>query len=52
MKIGINAWVWVSPFSSERDLGLIGKVRMLGGQTFEFAIEDDSAIDSAAVRRR
>ena len=51
VKIGINAWVWVSPFSSERDLGLIGKVRTLGGQTFEFAIEDDSVIDSPAVRR-
>ena len=51
MKIGIKSWVWVAPFSSDKHLGLISKVGSLGAQTFEFAIEDESVMDAAAVRR-
>ena len=51
MKIGINLWVWTSPFSTKRDLHLLRKVKSLGGSVIEFGLEDDATIDTAALRR-
>ena len=31
MKSGPNFWIWVSPFRTDRDLGLIGKAKSMGG---------------------
>lgn len=51
MKIGINLWVWTSPFSTKRDLPLLGKVKSLGGSVVEFGLEDDCTIDIQALRK-
>ena len=51
MKIGLNLWVWTSPFSTKRDLHLLGKVKSLGGSVIEFGLEDDATIDTTALRR-
>lgn len=51
MKIGINLWVWTSPFSSKRDLHLLGKVKSFGGSVVEFGFEDDATIDTSTLRR-
>ena len=51
MKIGINLWVWTSPFSTTRDLPLLGKVKSLGGSVIEFGLEDDVTVDTHALRR-
>jgi len=51
MKIGINLWVWTSPFSTARDLPLLGKVKSLGGSVIEFGFEDDATIDTHTLRR-
>src|SRR5580765_4199655 len=50
MKIGINLWVWTSPFSTKRDLSLLGKVKSMGGSVVEFGLEDDATIDPHALR--
>jgi len=50
MKIGLNLWVWTSPFNTRRDLELLGKVKSWGGEVVEFALEDDATIDTIALR--
>ena len=37
--IGINSWVWTSPFT-DRSAALIGKAQRLGFDSFEIAVED------------
>jgi D-psicose/D-tagatose/L-ribulose 3-epimerase len=51
MKIGVNTWVWVSPFTTER-LDLLDKVASLGFDLVEIAVEDPSAIDAGALKRK
>jgi D-psicose/D-tagatose/L-ribulose 3-epimerase len=51
MKIGLNLWVWTSPFCTNRDLTLLGKVKSLGGSVIEFGLEDDATIDTKALRK-
>lgn len=50
MKVGVNLWIWVSPFRTDRDLGLIAKVKSLGGEVVEFAMEDDGVIDAKTLK--
>ena len=51
MKIGTNFWIWVSPFRTDRDLGLIDKAKSMGAGVVEFAIEDDGVVDAKLLRR-
>jgi D-psicose/D-tagatose/L-ribulose 3-epimerase len=51
MKIGVNSWVWVSPFTTER-LDLVDKVASIGFDQIEIAVDDPSAIDAAALKRK
>ena len=51
MKIGPNFWIWVSPFRTDRDLGLIDKAKSMGADVVEFAIEDDGVVDAKLLRR-
>jgi D-psicose/D-tagatose/L-ribulose 3-epimerase len=44
ISIGVNAWVWQAPFTTN-DLGLIDKVAKMGFGTFEIGLEDQSLID-------
>lgn len=50
MKIGVNTWVWTSPFST-REFHLIPKVKQMGFDVLEVALDDASIIDAALLRR-
>jgi D-psicose/D-tagatose/L-ribulose 3-epimerase len=51
MKIGVNLWIWESPFRTDRHLGLIAHAKSLGAEVVEFALEDDVVIDTTLLRR-
>ena len=51
MKLGVNAWVWDAPFRTSRHLGLLGKIKSMGGEVIEFAAEEDAEIDPPVLRR-
>ena len=50
MKIGVNTWVWTSPFST-KEFDLIPKVREMGFDILEVALEDVSIIDAKLLRK-
>ena len=51
MQFGVNTFVWVSPFST-RDLpDLLPKVKGMGFDIFEVAVEDTSGIDVALLKK-
>lgn len=49
MRIGINTWVWTSPFTTD-DFHLIPKVRDMGFDVLEVALDDASLIDADLLR--
>jgi D-psicose/D-tagatose/L-ribulose 3-epimerase len=51
MKIGVNLWIWESPFRTDRHMDLFRKAKSLGAEVVEFAIEDDAVVDTGPVRR-
>jgi D-psicose/D-tagatose/L-ribulose 3-epimerase len=56
MRIGVNTFIWRSPFRTDRDLDLVDHAAELGAETFEVAVEDPDLIDAealaSALRRR
>ena len=50
MKIGVNTWVWTSPFST-REFHLIPKVKQMGFDILEVALDDVSIIDAPLLRK-
>jgi D-psicose/D-tagatose/L-ribulose 3-epimerase len=50
MKLGANTFIWTSPFSSAKDLALIPKVKNMGFDVFEIAVEDPALIDIPSVK--
>lgn len=50
MKIGVNTFVWTSPFTT-RDFGLMAKIRSMGFDIIEIAVEDASLIDVPLLRK-
>ena len=50
MKIGVNTWVWTSPFST-KDFPLIPKVKQMGFDVLEVALDDASIIDAKLLRK-
>jgi D-psicose/D-tagatose/L-ribulose 3-epimerase len=48
--VGVNAWVWTSPFTAA-SVDLIARVREIGFDAFTIPVEDPAAIDGPAVRR-
>ncbi len=46
---GINTFVWESPFSTQSHLYLCEKVKQMGFDALEIAVEDPSLIDVAAL---
>ena len=51
--IGVNAWVWTSPFTTDEEgLALIDKVKKMGFDSFEFGLEDTSHVDPAKLKSR
>src|SRR5438477_1687008 len=51
MKPGLNTWIWEAPFRTDKHMALVPKVKAFGGEVFEFALEDDSVIDTRTLRR-
>lgn len=49
MKIGVNTWVWVSPFSTE-SFDLVQRVAEMGFDIFEIALDDPDLIDAPKLR--
>jgi len=50
MKIGVNTWVWTSPFST-KDFHLVPKVKQMGFDVLEVALDDPSIIDADLLRK-
>ncbi|MDT4761132.1 sugar phosphate isomerase/epimerase [Sphaerochaeta sp. PS] len=50
MRIGINTWVWVSPFRSE-NFNLLPKVKEMGYDVIEIALDDASIIDARLLKK-
>lgn len=49
MKIGVNTWVWTSPFSTS-DFHLIPKIGQMGFDVLEVALDDAALIDARLLR--
>jgi D-psicose/D-tagatose/L-ribulose 3-epimerase len=53
--IGVNAWVWTSPFTTQDGpdgLGLLDKVKQMGFDSFEFGLEDPSHVDPQKLKAK
>lgn len=50
MKIGVNTWVWTSPFGT-KDFGLIPKIKSMGFDIIEVAVDDPSLIDATLLNK-
>ena len=50
MKIGVNTWVWTSPFTT-KEFHLIAKVKQMGFDVLEVALDDASLIDAKLLRK-
>jgi D-psicose/D-tagatose/L-ribulose 3-epimerase len=48
--LGINTFVWASPFSTETDTALIEKAARMGFDVFEVAGEDPKTIDAVKLK--
>ena len=50
MKIGVNTWVWVSPFSTA-DYQLLYKIKEMGFDLVEIPIDDPALIDRTKLKQ-
>ena len=52
-SIGVNAWVWTSPFTTDDEgLALMDKAKQMGFDSFEFGLEDVSHVDPAKLKQK
>ena len=55
MGIGVNAWIFTSPFTTQdgpEGLGLLDKAKQMGFDSFEFGLEDPSHVDPAKLKSK
>jgi D-psicose/D-tagatose/L-ribulose 3-epimerase len=50
ISFGINTWTWVSPFRTENAKTLFPKIKEMGFDLVELAVEDPDHIDADAIR--
>lgn len=50
MRIGVNTWVWVSPFTTA-DFSLVPKIKTMGFDVIEVALDDPKLIDATLLRK-
>ncbi|MDB5262179.1 MAG: xylose isomerase protein [Adhaeribacter sp.] len=50
VKFGVTTWLWTSPFSTE-SVSLFPKIKEMGYDKVEIAVEDPALIDTAVVKR-
>jgi D-psicose/D-tagatose/L-ribulose 3-epimerase len=51
LKFGANTFIWESPFSTTEHLYLLDKVRQMGFDLLEVAVEDPALVDVPVLRR-
>jgi D-psicose/D-tagatose/L-ribulose 3-epimerase len=51
LKFGANTFIWESPFSTEKHLYLLDKVRQMGFDLLEVAVENPALVEIGALRR-
>jgi D-psicose/D-tagatose/L-ribulose 3-epimerase len=51
MKFGVNTFVWVSPFSSDRFCDLAARAKGFGFDILELAIENTDLVDVHLIKR-
>ncbi len=51
MNFGANTFIWRSPFSTDRDLDLVEKVKGMGFDLIEVAIEDPELVDLERLKQ-
>ncbi len=51
MKFGANTFIWESPFATSKDLYLVDKVKGMGFEILEIAVEDPALVDVAELKR-
>ena len=53
ISIGVNAWVWTSPFTTDGEgLAVMDKAKQMGFDSFEFGLEDPSHVDPAKLKAK
>lgn len=52
VKLGVSTWLWVSPFRTENASDLFSKIKKLGYDKVEIAVEDPNAIDTKAIKEQ
>ncbi|MGV3588475.1 MAG: sugar phosphate isomerase/epimerase family protein [Adhaeribacter sp.] len=50
VKFGVSTWLWTSPFSTE-SVSLFPKIKQMGYDKVELAVEDPTLIDTAVVKK-
>jgi D-psicose/D-tagatose/L-ribulose 3-epimerase len=50
IKFGVSTWLWTSPFSTE-SISLFPKIKEMGYDKVEIAVEDPSLIDPAELKK-
>src|SRR5690349_17117127 len=50
IAFGINTWTWVSPFKTENAKTLFPKIKEMGFDLVEVALEDPSHVDADVLR--
>ena len=51
-KLGVSTWLWTSPFKTENACDLFSKIKRLGYDVVEIAIEDPQLINTDEIRKR
>jgi len=51
MKIGLNFWIWESPFRTDLHLNLLPLAKSMGAEVVEFTLEDDVIVDQPVLRQ-
>lgn len=52
VKLGVSTWLWVSPFRTQNAPELFSKIKNLGYDKVEIAIEDPKEIDTKAIKEQ
>ena len=51
LQLGVNTWTWVSPFRTEDARSLFPKIKEMGFDSVEVALEDPFLVDAEEIRR-
>ena len=51
MRFGANTFIWASPFSTQHHLDLVSKLRQMGFDLIEVAIEDPALIEVSLLKQ-